>query len=232
MGIFKTSTVSSTSSRVSSFMVTSSSYGSVIKLIFGTTMIAPLLIDYDDFTAIAHTTTTKSGGKGGSVKSSNTTYTYTVMAIMALGEGVLSGTGNIWEGSKTTSASALGLTFFNGSVGQAVWGYLVSKHPDKALGYSGTSYLAGTLDLGDSSSLPNFNIEVYGLCESQQGTPSTVKCIQTAYQKTVEAAFYASNINVQEYVYGGTSGNYWATLDSRYYSISQKQDAYGNNTST
>ena len=80
-------------------------------------MVAPLLIDYDDFTAIAHTTTTESGGKGGSVKSSNTTYTYTVMAIMALGEGVLSGTGNIWEGSKTTSASALGLTFFNGDKG-------------------------------------------------------------------------------------------------------------------
>lgn len=317
MGLFKSTTVSTTSQRVSSFMVTSSSYGSPLKLIFGTTMIAPVLIDYDDFKAIAHTETTSSGGKGGSVKSSNTTYTYTVMALMALGEGVLTGTGNIWEGSKVTNASALGLTFFSGlqggnysynyynetatvttdvisdvisitlnsyvdniyyvnvnygnitetvspsnyslsgSVltiifpyrehityivgyryhtiyggGQLPWGYLITNHPNKALTYSGTSYLAGVLDLGDSSSLPNFNIEVFGLCQSQSPSPSTVKCIQTAYIKTVEAANYASNINVQEYVYGGTNGNYWTTIDSRYYTIEVKKDAYGNNTST
>ena len=43
MGIFKTSTVSSTSSRVSSFMVTSSSYGSVIKLLV--TMAVPMYLN-------------------------------------------------------------------------------------------------------------------------------------------------------------------------------------------
>jgi len=227
--LFKTSTVASTSARVSSFMVTSSSYGSPLKIIFGTTMVAPVLIDFDDFTAIATTTTTSSGGKGGSVKSSNTTYTYTVMVLMALGEGVLTGTGNIWEGSKVSDASSLSLTFFDGSLAQSIWGYLTTNHPTKAITYSGTSYLAGVIDLGDSSSLPNFNIEVYGLCESQQTAPSTVKVIQTAYLKTVEISNWSSSINVQEYVYGGTSGNYWSIINSEYYTIAQKKDASGNN---
>lgn len=95
MGIFKTPTVSTTSDRYSSFLVTETSYGSPLSIVYGTTMVAPVLIDYDDFTAIAHTTTTKSGGKGGSVKTSNTTYTYTVMAIMALGEGICTGVGTV-----------------------------------------------------------------------------------------------------------------------------------------
>ena len=210
-------------------MVTTSTYNSPIKIVFGTTMIAPILIDYDDFTPIAKTTTSSSGGKGGSVKSSNTTYTYTVMALLMLGEGIITGTGNIWEGSKTTDASALGLTFFNGSIAQSPWGYLLTNHPEKALTYSGTSYLAGIIDLGDSSSLPNFNIEVYGLCQSQQSAPSIVKVKQVAYIKVIEISNWSSNINVQEYVYGGSGGNYWTTINSRYYDIAQKKDSFGNN---
>ena len=102
MGIFKSTTVNISSPRVSSFAITQSTYGAPLKLIFGTAMVSPVLIDYDDFTAIAHTTTTSSGGKGGSVKSSNTTYTYTVATAMALGEGPLTGVGTIWSGSKVT----------------------------------------------------------------------------------------------------------------------------------
>ena len=306
MGIFKTSTVATSSPRVSSFLVTQSSYGSPIKLIFGTSIVAPVMLDYIDFTAIAHTTTTSSGGKGGSITSSSTSYTYTVAVLLGLGEGTLTGTGSIWDGNTTTDAGSLGLTFFNGAIGgsghyayntysinevfecnktytitlsdacsvssvtygglnipytfsnsvltfktggpgvyytnydtltityqtrtyvadtagQQPWGYMVTNHSDRALSYSGTSYLAGVIDLGDSSSLPNYNIEVYGLCQSQQGTPTTTKVQQFAYEKTIEISNFSGNNYVEEY-----NGSGWIALDTRYYSVDQKKDSYGN----
>ena len=224
MGIFKSSTVSTSSPRLSSFMITQSTYGSPIKIVFGTTMIAGVLIDYDDFTAIAHTETTHSGGKGGGVSSSKTTYTYTVALAIAIAEGTLTGIGKVWDGSKTTDLGALGLTFFNGAIAQSPWGYMLAKHPNKALTYSGTGYVAGVLDLGDSSSLPNFNFEVYGLCQSQTGTATTSKVLMFAYQDTIEISNFSSNSYVEEYQYG--SG--WIRLDSKYYSIDQKKDSHDN----
>lgn len=171
MGLFggHSSSVNTSTQRISSFQVNQSSYGSPVKLIFGTAMISGVLMDYQDFTAIAHTTTTTSGGKGGGggVTQTSTEYTYTVAGLVAMGEGKLAGVGKVWAGSKTTDIYSLGMTFFGGDIAQAPWGYMLSKHPDHALTYSGTSYLAGVVDLGSSASLPNMNFEVYGLCQSQ-----------------------------------------------------------------
>jgi hypothetical protein len=171
MGLFGGggSTVTTSESRISSFQVNQSSYGCPLKLIFGTAMISAVLIDYMDFTAIAHTTVTESGGKGGGggVRQESTTYTYTVAVAAALGEGQLAGVGKIWVGQKVTDLYSRGLLFFNGTKGQAPWGYMQSRHRDHALTYSGTSYLAGVVNLGNSGSLPNMNFEVYGLCQDQ-----------------------------------------------------------------
>jgi hypothetical protein len=98
MGIFGGGggNVSSSAQRISSFQVNQSSYGSPLKLIFGTAMVNSVLIDFQDFTAIAHTTTTTSGGKGGGgVTSSQTDYTYTVAGCLALGEGRIAGLGKV-----------------------------------------------------------------------------------------------------------------------------------------
>ena len=66
MGIFgSSSTVATSSPRISSFLVNQSTYGAPLKLIFGTTMVSGVLFEFQDFSAIAHTTTTESGGKGG-----------------------------------------------------------------------------------------------------------------------------------------------------------------------
>ena len=224
------SSVSTSASRVSSFQVNQSSYGVPIKLIFGTNMISGCLIDYQDFTAIAHTTTTSSGGKGGGgVTQTDTTYTYTVAGAIALGEGTLTGVGKIWQDSKTTDMDSLGLTFFNGAKGQTPWGYMTSKHPDHALGYNGTAYVAGVVDLGDSASLPNMNFEVFGLCQSYLGSPSRDKMQQYAYCKEIEISNFASNQYIEEYVFdSATSTGSWVTLDSRFYEIEQSKDQYGN----
>ena len=323
MGIFGgSSSVSTSAQRISSFQVNQSSYGSPLKLIFGTAMVNSVLVDYQDFTAIAHTKTTTSGGKGGSVTQTDTSYTYTVAGAIALGEGKLAGVGKVWVDSKTTDCYSLNLGFFNGGKGQAPWGYMLTNHPDHALSYSGTSYLAGVVDLGSSASLPNMNFEVYGLCQNQapvmytkkvytktglsydtttisgdtwyklndtltiggcdeivsvtgessalkytstitnhvatihlftsaysprkpiskvvvtykQGhqetvaTPSTQKMQQYAYTKEIEISNFSSNRYVQEYVFHSATGTgSWETLNSRYYEISQKKDALGNN---
>jgi hypothetical protein len=57
----------------------------------------------------------------------------------------------------------VGFTFFNGAFGQAAWSYMTSKHPAKALGYSGLAYVATPeFDLGMSGTLPNLSFEIYG----------------------------------------------------------------------
>jgi hypothetical protein len=163
-------------------------------------MISGVLMDYQDFTAVAHTTTTTSGGKGGGgeVTQTSTEYTYTVAGAMALGEGKLAGVGKVWAGSKTTDIYALGMTFFDGSVGQAPWGYMLSRHPDHALTYSGTGYLAGVVDLGSSASLPNMNFEVYGLCQNQSPPMyrNDAKTVPAQYREV-----QVSNTNNQGYHY-------------------------------
>ena len=233
MGLFGGgSSVNTSAQRISSFQVNQSSYGVPVKLIFGTAMISGVLGDYTDFTAIARTTTTTSGGKGGgSVTQTDTTYTYTVAGVMVLGEGVCAKVGQVWADSKTTDLAALNLTFFNGAKAQSPWGYMLTNHPDHALTYSGTSYVAGVVDLGDSASLPNLNFEVYGLCQSTNSsvTPSNQKMQQFSYTKEIEISNFSANRYVTEYVFNSATGTgSWVTLDSRYYTIEQSKDAYGN----
>lgn len=246
--LFKTKTIRNSTSRISAFSVNQSSYGVPIKIVFGTTVVAPVLLDYVDFTAIEHTET-QEAGKGGGTRSENTTYTYTVAVDMALAEGVCTGVGKVYSDSKTTDLNALGLTFFQGYLSgyqkeadpilttldmyrkgvQSPWGYMMTKHPDHALTYSGICHVAGVLDLGESSSLPNLNFEVAGLCTSAQGQPSNEKMQQFAYQKEIEISNFQSNNYVEEFVFDSLSGTgSWQTLNSRYYTIEQSTDAEGN----
>lgn len=248
--LFKTKTIRNSTSRISAFSVNESSYGVPIKIVFGTTMVAPVLLDYMDFTAIEHVET-QEAGKGGGTRSESTSYTYTVAADMALAEGVCTGVGKVFADSKTTDLKSLGLTFFNGYLSgyekranatdlttlkmyadglQYPWGYMETKHPDHALAYSGICHVAGVLDLGESSSLPNFNFEVFGLCTSAQGKPTVEKMQQYAFQKEIEISNFQSHRFVEEFIFDSLSGaGYWQTLDSRYYTIEQSKDQYGNN---
>lgn len=223
-GILKPKTVSTTDPRVSTFQVTQSSYGTPIPIIFGTTLVPGAMLDYDDYTAIANTTTTSSGGKGGSVNSQQTSWTYTVAAAICLGEGPLTTVGQIWANNSVGSLGSNQMTFFDGEVGQSPWGYMQSNHPEKAIGYSGICYVAGVLDLGGDTSLPNYNFEVYGLCQNAQATPSTNLMQQYSYQKNIDVSNWVSDAGVYEYVFGQG----WVLLNSMFYTIAQKKDAYGN----
>lgn len=148
---------------IADFQINTASYGEVVPEILGTTRVSGNIIDYEDFTAHEHRATTRTG-KGGGSKHTDISYTYTVAAAIALCEGPIAGIGKVWKDKEVYQYpnENIQLTLFNGAVAQAPWPYMTSKHPDKALPYSGLAYMAGVVDLGDRGSLPQYNFEVYG----------------------------------------------------------------------
>ena len=141
---------------IADFQINTASYGEVVPEILGTTRIAGNIIDYGDFTAHEHSSTTRTG-KGGRHRGSSHTeisYTYTVAAAIALCEGPIDSIGKVWRDKDIYiyPNEKIELTLFNGKQGQAPWPYMVSKHPDKALPYSGLAYMAGVVDLGSRGS--------------------------------------------------------------------------------
>lgn len=157
---------------IADFQINTASYGEVVPEILGTTRVSGNIIDYEDFTAHEHRTTTRTG-KGGGSKHTDISYTYTVAAAIALCEGPIAGIGKVWKDKEVFQYpnENIQLTLFNGAVAQAPWPYMTSKHPDKALPYSGLAYMAGVVDLGDRGSLPQYNFEVYGkLRDTGDGT--------------------------------------------------------------
>ena len=164
--------------------IQTSAYGKVVPLVYGTTRIAPNLIWYGDFVATPHNSGSSGGGGGkggvtgggggkGGGSDGTTTYTYSAAVALGLCEGPIAGIGTVWAAKTETSLAALGLGLFDGAYGQAPWSYLSSVHPDQALGYSGTAYVAGAgYQLDDGAQLPNHNMEVAGfLAGSAPGMP-------------------------------------------------------------
>jgi hypothetical protein len=124
-----------------------------------------------DFKSTAHTTTTKSGGKGGKTKTKNTTYTYSASLMLGLCENKIKDIGIVWRdkeqivaktesGAKLEPIDQVGFELFNGDH-NPVWGYLTSKHLDEAVHYPFLGYIAcANYDLGGSAALSNHNFEV------------------------------------------------------------------------
>jgi hypothetical protein len=171
MSFFRGKTTTTRANKISEFTVNTAEYGAVVPEIIGTVRTAGNVIYYDDFTAHEHRETHKAG-KGGKSKQVSITYTYTVAVILGLCEGLISGIGKVWIGKNVHNypADDIQLTLFDGKENQQPWAYTQSKHPDKALPYSGLAYMAGVIDLGDSGSMPSYNFEVKGrLLETGDG---------------------------------------------------------------
>src|ERR1700742_4021308 len=159
---------------LSGLQVQTSAYGKVIPLVYGTTRIAPNLIWYGDFVATPHNSSPSGGGGKGGVTGGGggkgggggrTTHTYFAAVALCLCEGPIVSIGTVWASKTETSLAALGLGLIDGAYAQAPWSYLSSAHPDQALGYSGTAYVAGAgYQLDDNAQLPNHNFEVEGFC--------------------------------------------------------------------
>lgn len=170
--LFRGKSTTSRADMIADFQINTASYGEVVPEILGTTRVSGNIIDYDDFTAHEHKSTTKAG-KGGGAKHTNITYTYSVAAAIALCEGPIAGIGKVWRDKEVYEYpnEKIELTLFNGEIAQTPWPYMLSKHPEKALPYSGLAYMAGVVDLGERGSLPQYNFEVYGkLRDTGDGT--------------------------------------------------------------
>lgn len=163
MGLFKGTHTVTRADKISNFSVATAEYGAPVMEILGTTRVSGNVIYYDDFTAHEHKETQRTG-KGGKSTSTNITYTYTVAVILGLCEGPITGIGKVWRDKKSYDypSDGIELTLFKGTANQQPWSYVTGKHPNKALPYTNLAYMAGVVDLGDSSSLPNFNFEVKG----------------------------------------------------------------------
>ena len=81
-GIFGSTTISTSDKRINSMRIQQSAYGLTQPLIYGKNRVEANMFWYGDFKATAHTTTTKSGGKGGKTKTKNTTYTYSASLML------------------------------------------------------------------------------------------------------------------------------------------------------
>lgn len=157
--------------KLAGVQIQTSAYGGAVPIVFGTDRVAANLLDYDDFTAIPHTSTQKTGKGGGGSTMSQTTYTYTAMIILAICEGPVT-LGRVWRDKEVGSAAGYGFTVFSGDRTQAPWSYLTSKHVAKALGYAGTCLAChAALDLGDSATVKNHSFEVTGFCTIGAGNP-------------------------------------------------------------
>lgn len=169
--LFKGRNTTNRADMISDFMINTASYGEVVPEVLGTTRLSGNIIYYDDFTPHEHKTTTRTG-KGGGSKHTEITYTYTVACAIGLCEGPIQGIGKVWRDKEIYDYpnEKIELTAYKGDYGQAPWPYVISKHPDKALPYSGLAYMAGVVDLGERGSLPQYNFEIKGkLLETGDG---------------------------------------------------------------
>ncbi|MFM7811289.1 MAG: phage tail protein [Acinetobacter junii] len=170
-GIFGSTTISTSDTRINSMRIQQSAYGLCQPLIYGKTRVAANMIWFGDFKATPHTTVQKSGGKGGGAKTRNTTFSYSTSLMLGLCENQIQKIGLIWvdkeqyvpkqDGSLTLDPiDQLQFELFDGN-NNPVWGYLVSKHSDDAINYPYLAYVAcANYELGNSASLSNHNFEV------------------------------------------------------------------------
>jgi hypothetical protein len=134
----------------------------VIPMGWGTFKVSCNLLDYLDFKAAS--ASASAGGKGGS---SSKTYSYSASVLLGLCAGPVAGVRTVYRDQSvytdgaTTALAQVGLSLVTGAIGQGPWSYLVSSHPDHAIGYSGLSYVcAANSALNASATVPNHSFEV------------------------------------------------------------------------
>ena len=142
-----------------------SQQGGVIPLVYGTTRVAPNLLDQQDFTATPAPTGAKGKG-GGAGKSGSGQFQYSASVILGVCQGPIDNFGLVWWDKNIDPLAGLaGMSYFVfGDDGQSPSSFWLANHPANAIGYSGTAYFEmDNYQLGMSPTLPSFNVEVQGI---------------------------------------------------------------------
>ena len=140
-------TISTSQSKIETLQLQNSAYGLPIQIVYGVMRVPGNLIWYGGFVAIPHTSST-SGGKGGGVKTQNTTYTYQAAVIMATGEGEIIGIPTIWRGKKVYSGGYTGGNIANASESYTVTGGGGTYTVTQAATYAAASSVTGLIPGG------------------------------------------------------------------------------------
>ncbi|MEJ0065025.1 MAG: phage tail protein [Caulobacteraceae bacterium] len=165
-------TASSAITRYPGIQVQTSSLGTNIPVGWGTFRCRCNLVDYLDFKSSAQKAA--ASGKGGAT---TTGYNYSATVILVVCEGPIDSITQVWVNGKQYAHGSVGSTVANtgstiattqaglsmslGTIGQTPWSYLVSKHPDHAVGYSGLVLaFAENYALDSGASTPNHSFEV------------------------------------------------------------------------
>lgn len=101
------STISSSDTRIEALSLQSSAYGVPLQVLYGVNRVKGNLIWYGGFKATPVTSTKSAGGKGGGVKTQNTTFNYTASVMMGLCEGQILGVPRAWKGKQLFSGGSL-----------------------------------------------------------------------------------------------------------------------------
>jgi hypothetical protein len=147
---------------VGSLQFQTSQQGGVIPLVYGTTRVAPNLIEYDDFTATKASGSGKGKG-GGAGKGGGTQYDYSASIIFGVCQGPIGAVLQVWFDKNVTVLSGFdpNATLYTGADGQSGDPYWQTKHAIEYLNYSGTAnVVANNHPLGTTATLPNVNFEV------------------------------------------------------------------------
>lgn len=169
-GLFGGKTISTKAQQIAGVQIQTSAYGLVIPVGYGQNRLPANIIYFNDWTAIPHTTTS-GGGKGGSPKMKNTTYTYTGTLMLAIQAGPITAYGRQFADKDTIATAAWATWQRNlGAYGQAAWAFLTGAHPADADPYSGVAYVAkSAYDMGDTGQIKNNSFETIGFLPVNNG---------------------------------------------------------------
>ena len=229
--LFKGVNTTQAADKISAFMSTTCDFGTPLPICYGTCKRSPNLINYQDFYAKPVVTRVKTGKR-----SSSTTidYSYYVYLELALCEGTIDGINRIWVGDKefanlaafNASADNTGapLTLNTGFVNSPT-AYMITHHPDIAVGYDNMAYLYGYVFLGtNSTSVPSYSMEVLGKLRSTgDGTDCNPASV---IQDLLTMAGYGANIDSASF------NDYLAYCEEAGIYISTPQDAFTSQTKT
>lgn len=143
--------------KIDSIQFNTATYGTSVPVVFGTERIAGNIIDHYDLVSKEEVT---DAGKGGNTYV--TGYQYFATLLIGLAEGPCSGNGikKVWQNEDLITNP---FTLKKGQYGQTPWSYTLSKHPDKALPYSGLCYVAAADLPLSANATPNvYNFEYQG----------------------------------------------------------------------
>lgn len=167
MSLFGGGAKTPTVTAITGLQVQSSVANLPVPLLYGSPRIPLNLIYYNDFVATPVSSSGK-GGKGlGGGKGGPTSYKYFATIVFALCEGPIGTVVIIYQNNNAYyypfATMPSQFSIFGGAQGQSPWPFLVTNHPNDALGYTHTAYAAANnFPLDQSATVPQFNYVVEG----------------------------------------------------------------------